>query len=125
MSLEVARATPVIAWSNPGPIPYGTPLSATELCATASVPGTFDYSPAPGAVLAAGTHTLSVTFTPSDSANFAKTQATVSLEVARAKPVITWSNPDPIPYGTPLSTTQFCAKASVPGTFVYSPSLGE
>ena len=43
---------------------YGTGLDATQLNATASVPGTFDYSPDVGTVLGAGSHTLGVTFTP-------------------------------------------------------------
>ena len=47
----VAKATPVITWANPAAITYGTALSATQLNATASVPGTFVYSPAAGAVL--------------------------------------------------------------------------
>jgi len=36
---------------------YGTALSATQLNATASVPGAFVYSQAAGSVLKAGTHT--------------------------------------------------------------------
>ncbi len=123
--LKVARATPVVAWTTPDPVPYGTPLDATQLSATASVPGTFDYSPAPGEVLAAGTHTLCVTFTPRDSANYATAQATVPLKVARATPVVAWTTPDPVPYGTPLDATQLSATASVPGTFDYSPAPGE
>jgi hypothetical protein len=43
-------------------------LSATQLDATASVAGTFVYSPAPGIALDAGNNqTLSVTFTPTDT----------------------------------------------------------
>ncbi len=49
-----AAVTPTITWSNPAGIPYGWPLSATQLNATASVPGTFVYTPAAGTVLNAG-----------------------------------------------------------------------
>ena len=42
----------------------------------------------------------------------------------REKPVITWANPAPIVYGTPLSATQLNATASVAGTFVYDPPGG-
>ncbi len=48
----------------------------------ANVPGTFAYSPAAGALLSAGTHTLSVTFTPTDSVDYASAKAQVSLLVA-------------------------------------------
>jgi hypothetical protein len=57
-----------LTWAAPAAIDEGTPLAA-QLNATASfagspVPGTFVYSPPAGTVLAAGTHRLSVTFTP-------------------------------------------------------------
>ena len=48
VSLIVVAATPALAWSRPAPISYGTVLSAAQLNATASVPGTFDYNPAAG-----------------------------------------------------------------------------
>ncbi len=121
--LDVARATPAIEWPEPQPATFGTPLGARQLCATAPVPGTFDYFPAPGEMLAVGTHKLTVTFTPKDSTNYVTTQATVSLNVVvKPTPVIAWSNPDPIPYGTRLSVAQLCATASVPGRFDYSPA---
>src|SRR5262249_9565269 len=60
----VARATPMLAWGNPSDIPYGTALGATQLDATANVPGTFAYTPAAGTILGVGTQTLSATFTP-------------------------------------------------------------
>ena len=51
--------------------------SATQLNATASVPGTFVYTPAAGTVLNAGAaQTLSVTFTPTDAANYTTATAT-------------------------------------------------
>ena len=54
----VNQETPAIAWPEPAPIAYGAALSATELNAAASVPGTFVYTPATGEVLAAGTYML-------------------------------------------------------------------
>ena len=50
-----SQATPTITWASPAGITYGTALSAAQLDATASVPGTFTYSPAAGTVLKAGT----------------------------------------------------------------------
>ncbi len=123
--LEVERSTPAIAWPAPAPIAYGDALSSAQLNATASVAGTLVYTPAPGTVLPAGTHKLSVSFTPADSERYITAQATVALEVERSTPAIAWPRPDPIPYGTPLSAGQLCAAASLPGTFDYAPALGE
>ena len=123
--LTVTKATPVITWAKPSPITYGTALSATQLNAAASVPGKFTYIPGAGAVLAAGTHTPSVTFIPADATNFNPVQAAVSLTVTKATPAITWSAPAPIPYGDALNATQLNATASVPGKFVYTPAAGE
>jgi hypothetical protein len=125
VSLNVTKAKPAITWPTPAPIVYGTALSSSQLNAAASVPGKFVYIPSIGAVLAAGTHTPSVTFTPADSANNTPVQAAVSLTVIKAKPTITWPMPAPIVYGTALSAGQLNATASVPGKFVYSPALGE
>ena len=61
----------------------GAALSATQFNARASVPGRFTYSPAAGTVLPAGTHTLTVTFTPADTSTYAVVVATVSLTVNR------------------------------------------
>jgi hypothetical protein len=44
----VLKASTTISWSGTGGnITYGTALSATQLNATANVPGSFVYSPAP------------------------------------------------------------------------------
>ena len=124
VTVTVAMTTPAIAWPVPDPIPCGTALSAAQLNATASVPGTFVYTPAADELLPAGMHTLSVTFTPKDSANYAIAQASVTITVSKAKPGIAWPTPDPIIYGTRLSAAQLSAKASVPGKFIYNPGLG-
>ena len=202
-TLTITQATPVVSWSNPASIAYGTALSATQLNATASVPGSFAYTPAAGVVLNAGANqTLSVTFTPTDATDYASvtktvqitvTQATLTvtaanfsrlyntanptftgsisgavngdtftesfatsavtrspvgtyaivptatganlanynvvvtngtLTITQATPVVSWSNPASIAYGTALSATQLNATASVPGSFAYTPAAG-
>jgi hypothetical protein len=123
-TLTVNKATPTITWATPSPITYGTALSSTQLNATASVPGTFVYSPVSGTVLGAGLQTLSVTFTPTDTTDYNAATATMTLVVNKATPTITWATPSPITYGTALSSTQLNATASVPGTFAYSPVSG-
>ena len=78
----VIPATPVINWSNPAAINYGTKLSATQLNATVTpnISGTFAYTPAAGAVLPFGTNTLHVTFTP-QSGNYTTATASVTINV--------------------------------------------
>jgi MinD-like ATPase involved in chromosome partitioning or flagellar assembly len=83
----VTKATPIVTWPAPAPICRGTALSAAQLNATASVPGTFCYSFADGDVLAVGTYTLKTTFTPKDLNNYTSVQASVSLTVTKARPV--------------------------------------
>ncbi len=86
--------TPTVNWSAPAAITYGTALSATQLNAAAtyngsSVAGTYNYSPAAGTVLAAGSQTLNVTFTPSDTTTYNAATAKVTLTVNQATLTIT------------------------------------
>jgi hypothetical protein len=58
-----------LTWTNIAPLTYGTALTTNQLNAVAAdvfgpVAGTFYYSPPLGAVLNAGTNTLSVAFSP-------------------------------------------------------------
>jgi subtilase family serine protease len=124
VTLTVNKVTPTVTWSTPAPIPYGTALSATQLNATASVPGSFSYSPALGTVLTAGSQVLTAIFTPTDSTDYNTASGSVTLTVNRATPIVTWSAPAAITYGTALSATQLNATASAPGSFSYSPALG-
>jgi hypothetical protein len=125
VQIVVNKATPTITWTTPSAIVYGTTLSAAQLNATASVAGSFTYTPATGTQLNAGTQTLSANFTPTDAANFNSVNGTtVQLVVNKATPTITWSNPAAITYGTTLSGTQLNATASTPGTFTYTPAAG-
>ncbi len=125
VSLTVAKATSAIQWPKPDPITYGTQLSAKQLCAAASVPGTFKYNPGLGAVLAAGEHKLSAAFTPADTVGYTTSQTATTLSVAKAAPAITWPAPDPIAYGAAIGATQLNATATVPGSFAYTPAAGE
>jgi uncharacterized protein (DUF1800 family) len=92
----------IVTWPTPTPISYPAALSATQLDATANAAGTFVYSPAAGTVLAVGSHTLSVQFTPS-TVNVAPSTGTTTLSVV---PALTISS---------ASSAAFVAGA--PGTF--------
>src|SRR5206468_10376084 len=52
--VEKPKATPAITWNNPADIVYGIALGEEQLNATASVPGSFVYTPAFGTLLNAG-----------------------------------------------------------------------
>ena len=203
-TLTVSKATPTVTWTNPAGITYGTALTSSELDATASVVGNFVYNPNNGTILNTGTNTLSLTFTPTDTADYTSAAGTVSLVVApaalsvtasnasraygqsnpafggtitglengdnitatyscsagsnsavgpyaivptlvdpgdrqtnytvslingsltiaQATPLVTWTNPANIIYGTALGSNQLNAKANTAGNFVYSPTNG-
>lgn len=111
--------------SQLGGIAYGSPLSTEQLNASASIDGTFSYTPAVGTVLDVGNHTLSVVFTPTDRTNYTTSTAQISLAVVPATPVIKWDTPSPIALGTVLSSAQLNATTDIPGTFQYSHAIGE
>ena len=122
---QTQQEIPLITWLTPAAISFDTALSATQMNATANVAGSFVYTPTVGSVLGAGTHTLSVTFTPTDTTRYTSAVAIQTLIVRNtAVPVITWPPPGAIAYGTALSATQLDATANVPGTFAYTPAAG-
>jgi len=85
VSITTIPEDPVVSWSNPGDIVYGTALSATQLNASASVAGTSSYSPDAGTVLNAGsTQPLQVTFTPTDTQNYNVVIESVNINVGKA-----------------------------------------
>jgi hypothetical protein len=114
-ALVVSRWQPVIAWSEPDPIEYGTAIDAAHLAATASdpitgdpVPGTFAYTydetdlAALGAVLGGGAHTLEAEFTPDDTDRYSAASAQVALAVMPRPLTVTaddkgrtYGDPDP------------------------------
>ena len=138
--LTVVKITPVLTWANPASITYGTVLSSGQLYATASVPGTFIYSPAAGAVLNVGVNTLSVVFTPTDTARFNNATGTVTLSVSQAPLNVTandvtraFGQPNPpftgritgLQNGDFITANYGCSATSwsFPGTYPIAPSL--
>lgn len=80
----INQTAPAITWAAAAAIQSGTPISAAELNATANAPGSFSYDPALGTILSPGTHTLTVTFTPTDTFNYSSATAQVTLTVNAA-----------------------------------------
>jgi photosystem II stability/assembly factor-like uncharacterized protein len=101
-SIIVAKVTPVITWVNPADMLVGTPLSSVQLNATATVPGSFVYTPASGTVLGLGAgQSLSVLFTPNDPANYITPAAkTVLINVVNT---VTWQQTNG-PYSGDISS---------------------
>jgi hypothetical protein len=137
-TLNVGTTSISITWANPAAITYGTSLSgilnATVTYNGNPVPGTFSYaatpsggsaSPATAAtILAAGSYTLTATFTPTSNAYGTPSPKTVPLTVNQAQPAIAWSPATSIPYGTTLSAllnaTASFNSTSVAGSFAYT-----
>ena len=102
VQLTVNQATPTITWAAPAAISVGTALSATQLDATANVPGTFMYNPAAGAVLTAGTQQLTAVFSPTDATDYASATAHASLAVG--SPTSGTGPSSPVNPGIPVGT---------------------
>ena len=83
------------------------PLSVTQLDAmSGGVIGTYVYTPAAGTILTAGTHTLSVAFTPSNAVDYSSVSATVSLTINKVTPtVLLTSSANPTVYGGSVTFT--------------------
>ena len=87
VQINVTQVTSVINWPNPGTIVHGTPLSYTQLDATANTPGTFSYFPAAGTVLPVGSgQALAVVFTPFDTTDYTIGYTTTSINVKPSPP---------------------------------------
>ena len=82
---------------------------ATGYNGAAFTGGTYQYNPAAGKVLGAGSQTLSVKFTPSttDAANYADVTDTVSLPVSQASTTtaIAGTAPNPSEVGKPVKVS--------------------
>ena len=106
VSLTVNQAQPTISWTPAASIAYGSTL-AGELNAAAnfggnSVAGSFAYTATPSGgsasavtsttVLAEGSYTLGVTFTPTDATDYKSATATAPLTVTGATLTVTASN---------------------------------
>ncbi len=140
MVAAVPTATPIVTWTNPAPFTYGAALSAVQLNATASVPGTEVYSPPAGTVLAAGTNALSLVFWPADATDYNSLTTSVTLVVLPA-PLTVTANDAARPYGAgnppftgtitaiqngdAISATYSCSAttAAAPGTYPILPTL--
>lgn len=118
-TLFISKATPTVSWSNPAAITYPTALSGTQLNATASVAGTFTYTPASGTILNAGTQTLSVDFTPTDATNYNSVlNTTVTIVVNKGTATLSLSNLAQVYDGTGKQVTVTTSPVGLSGVSV-------
>lgn len=83
----IAKQRPTISWTPVHPISFGTPLGPEQLNATSDTDGTFTYEPGEQKVLPAGTHTLTVFFSPTDVDQYESITSSVRIEVTKVIPV--------------------------------------
>lgn len=139
-TLEVTQAIPVVTWGTPSPIIYGTPLGSNQLNATASVPGSFAYSPSSRTIPYTGTNSIAVVFTPTDTVDYANVTNNVSLVVLPAPLTVTAASayrlfgyPNPLFTGTivglqnddDIAASYLCSATtnSPPGFYPIVPAL--
>jgi hypothetical protein len=124
VNFTINKANPVITWPTPASFTYGTPISATQLNATASylgspVAGTFLYTaetgPNPlGVLLPPGTTALSATIMPTDSTDFNSATAYVVFTVSKAQTTTTIA----------VTTTQTVTGTTATITATVHPQIG-
>jgi alpha-tubulin suppressor-like RCC1 family protein len=129
VDFTIAKATPTITTlPQASIITEGQALSASTLKdGAASLPGTFAFS-TPSFVPSVGTTTQTITFTPTDSTNYASVTATVNVRSQGANAaipnILSLPTAAPIAFGQRLQDSVLSGgAASVPGTFVFSSAL--
>ena len=111
-NLTISQAVPQVTWGPLASIVYGTPLGPVQLSASASVPGAFAYTTAAGTYLDAGaSRTLSATFTPQDSVDYAVINPTTKITVLQATPTLALSDP-----GGVFNGSAYPASVSITGS---------
>ena len=90
VNVAVGKATPAVTWPTASSIVYGETLSSSVLAGgsalngATSVAGTFAFT-VPTTVPPAGNSTQSVTFTPTDTADYVSVTGSVSVNVIKGK----------------------------------------
>jgi hypothetical protein len=136
----VGVSAPVVTWTNPAPLIYGSALGSNQLNAVANVAGSFAFAPANGIILNTGAYTLSAIFTPADQVNYSSQTNTVNLIVLPAALTVTAANASRtyntanpsftgtvtgLTNGDSITANYACAatSSSAPGTYSIVPSL--
>jgi Bacterial Ig-like domain (group 3)/MBG domain/Putative Ig domain/NHL repeat len=112
-----------VSWATPAPITFGTPLSATQLDAVGNAPdgaGTYVYSPALGAILSAGSQTLTVMYMSGNISFPGTGMGSVTLQVNPAVATVMLSGLTQT-FGSPSAVTATTSTPTLtPVTFTYT-----
>jgi hypothetical protein len=122
VTVNNATAPTVSAWPTASAITYRQTLASSTLSGgTASVPGSFAWT-TPSTVPPAGTHSESVTFTPTNTTQYSSVTGQSSVTVNKAAPTVSaWPSASAITSGQTLaSSTLSGGTASVPGTYAWT-----
>jgi hypothetical protein len=124
---NISKADSVVTtWPTAGDINYGETLASSTLNGGSATPaGTFAFT-SPSTAPNAGTASQSVTYTPTDTANYNTSVGTVSVTVNKANPNVTaWPTASGITYGQTLASAILSGgSATPPGGFAFtSPSI--
>ena len=91
LTITPASTSGSITW-NPAALTYGVGLGAAQFNATSTIAGSFTYNQAAGTVLGAGPQTLTATFTPTDTTDYATQSVSATLTVNKAPLAVTAAN---------------------------------
>ena len=114
----IFQQPPAITWPTPANIVYGTALSGTQLDATALGCRALSATLPPREQCSSvGQHTLTVTFTPTDTTDYTTATATVTLTVIPVTPRLALtSNANPVFLSNPVTFTATIAVLATPPT---------
>ena len=123
VSVTVNKADPsVTAWPVASAITYGQTLGTSTLSGGSATPaGTFVFT-TPSTAPNAGTALQSVTYTPTDTADYNTASSTVSVTVNKADPSVTaWPVASAITYGQTLAASTLSGGSATPaGSFAFT-----
>jgi hypothetical protein len=131
VTVTVNKATPTITWPAASSVVYGQTLASSTLTGgsavrgTTNVPGAFAFT-TPTTVPTAGTDSESVTFTPTDAADYNAVTGNVSVAVTTGNLTITWPTASAIAYGQTLASSTLTGgsalngASTVTGTFAFA-----
>ena len=121
VGVTVNKANPTVTWPTGITTPYGRTLSDISLSGkgTSTPAGTFTWTTPSTSVGALGTRSFSMTFTPTDTANYNTLTNNVSVTVNKAMAVMYWPTGLTATYGQILSDIPLPYNAGTPGTFTW------
>lgn len=113
VTMTIIKANPPYTWPVIAPIVAPTPLSATQLNITSTIPISVTYNPVSGTVLAPATHILSGTITPTDLTNYNIITVTNTVVVTAGNATISVINTPQVYNGLSHSITATTTPANL------------